>query len=252
MDPGSAGGGKAPDTDERELLVEVSGLTVRYGEVTALRDVSMQVGRGEIVGVLGPNGAGKSTLMRTIAGVHKAAAGQVRVAGEAVAGGVPERVAKKGLRLVPEGRRIFEPLTVEENLRMGAVAGGSALREELERAYSRFPILGERRSQSAGTLSGGEQQQLAIGRALMSRPRIILYDEPSLGLAPRIVDQILELVVALRSEGVTSVLVEQNARRALEISDRAYVLAAGSVAASGTARELAGSDLAAHYLGTGR
>ena len=237
---------------ERDVLVQVDDLTVRYGEVTALRGVSIEVGRGEIVGVLGPNGAGKSTLMRSIAGVHRPTSGRIVVAGAAVAGGAPEKVARRGLRLVPEGRRIFEPLTVEENLRVGSAVGGAALRDELEHAYSRFPILGERRRQSAGTLSGGEQQQLAIARALISHPRIILYDEPSLGLAPRIVDQILELIVSLRAEGVTSVVVEQNARRALDISDRAYVLAAGSVAASGTAADLIDSDLAAHYLGIGR
>ena len=247
-----------PDTDdpqgrlnagELDVLIKVDDLTVRYGEVTALRSVSMEVGRGEIVGVLGSNGAGKSTLMRSIAGVHRCASGSIVVAGAPVAGGAPEKVAHRGLRLVPEGRKIFEPLTVEENLRIGATVRGGALREELDRAYSRFPILGERRRQSGGTLSGGEQQQLAIARALMSHPRIILYDEPSLGLAPRFVDQILELIVSLRGEGVTSVVVEQNVSRALEISDRAYVLAAGSVAASGTAKELRGSDLAAHYLG---
>lgn len=243
---------RADATSAGELLVDVAGVTVRYGEVTALRDVDVTVARGEIVGVLGPNGAGKSTLMRTIAGVHRVQSGQVRVAGAPVVGGAPEKVARRGLRLVPEGRRIFEPLTVEENLRLGAVSGGSVLRDELESAYARFPILGERRAQSAGTLSGGEQQQLAIARALMSHPRIILYDEPSLGLAPRIVDQILELIVTLRDEGVTSVVVEQNASRALEISDRAYVLAAGSVAAAGSSAELSGSDLAAHYLGIGR
>jgi branched-chain amino acid transport system ATP-binding protein len=233
-------------------LVLVSDVTVRYDAVTALRDVSVSVFPGEIVGVLGPNGAGKSTLMATIAGVLKPVSGHVQVNGEPVAGGAPEKVARRGLRLVPEGRRIFGPLTVEENLRIGSPSSGGALRDELERAYDRFPILGERRRQAAGTLSGGEQQQLAIARALMASPTVILYDEPSLGLAPRIVDQIFELIVGLRDEGVTSVVVEQNATRALEMADRAYVLAAGSVTASGTSAEVAASDLAGHYLGTSR
>lgn len=234
-----------------ETVISASSLTVRYGAVTALRDVSVEVKRGEIVGVLGPNGAGKSTLMRTLAGVHKPAAGTVLFEGRPVAGGAPERAARAGLRLVPEGRRIFGPLTVEENLRLGSERRGAALRDDLEAAYERFPILGERRTQAAGTLSGGEQQQLAIARALMAHPRVILYDEPSLGLAPRIVDQIFSLIAHLRDEGVTSVLVEQNARLALEMSDRAYVLAAGVVTAEGRSSELAGLDLASLYLGRG-
>lgn len=233
-------------------LIRVAGVTVRYGAVTALRDVSIEVNPGEIVAVLGPNGAGKSTLMRTIAGVHKPTAGQVHLAGTPVESGFPERVARRGLRLVPEGRQIFGPMTVEENLRMGSPDSGAALHDQLERAYERFPILGERRRQAAGTLSGGEQQMLAIARALMAAPRVILYDEPSLGLAPRIVDQIFELIVGLRDEGVTSVVVEQNARRALAMSDRAYLLAAGSVKASGRSAEMAESDIAGHYLGTRR
>lgn len=234
-----------------ETVISASSLTVRYGAVTALRDVSVEVKRGEIVGVLGPNGAGKSTLMRTLAGVHKPASGTVLFEGRPVAGGAPERAARAGLRLVPEGRRIFGPLTVEENLRLGSERRGAALRDDLEAAYERFPILGERRTQAAGTLSGGEQQQLAIARALMAHPRVILYDEPSLGLAPRIVDQIFSLIAHLRDEGVTSVLVEQNARLALEMSDRAYVLAAGVVTAEGRSSELAGLDLASLYLGRG-
>ncbi|MEI6373421.1 MAG: ABC transporter ATP-binding protein [Actinomycetes bacterium] len=232
-------------------VIAVTSLTVRYGAVTALREVSLEVGRGEIVGVLGPNGAGKSTLMRTIAGVHKPVTGQVLLEGRPVVGGAPEKAARAGLRLVPEGRRIFGPLTVEENLRIGSMSRGSTLKDDLEAAYDRFPILGERRSQSAGTLSGGEQQQLAIARALMAHPTVILYDEPSLGLAPRIVDQIFELIAHLRDEGVTSVLVEQNARLALDLSDRAYVLGSGSITASGKSSDLAKIDLAQLYLGKG-
>jgi branched-chain amino acid transport system ATP-binding protein len=243
--------GVAPAAVSDETVIAVSSLTVRYGAVTALRDVSMEVRRGEIVGVLGPNGAGKSTLMRTLAGVHKPASGTVLFEGRPVVGGAPERVARVGLRLVPEGRRIFGPLTVEENLRLGSDRRGAALKDDLESVYDRFVILGERRTQAAGTLSGGEQQQLAIARALMAHPRVILYDEPSLGLAPRIVDQIMTLIAQLRDDGVTSVLVEQNARLALGLSDRAYVLAAGSVTTQGSSAELAGLDLAKLYLGHG-
>ena len=231
-------------------LVEVTGLTVRYGVVTALSGVDLDVGRGEIVAVLGPNGAGKSTLLRTIAGVHPAAHGMVRLDGWRIPAGSPERVAQAGLSLVPEGRRIFGALTVEENLRLGATPRPrSSEARNLDRMYGRFAVLGERRRQVAGTLSGGEQQQLAIARALMAEPRVILYDEPSLGLAPRIVDQIFGLIGELRDEGVTSVLVEQNARRALQLADRGAVLAGGRVVARGTSTELLNLDLSRLYFG---
>ena len=231
-------------------LVEVTGLTVRYGVVTALSGVDLDVGRGEIVAVLGPNGAGKSTLLRTIAGVHPAAHGMVRLDGWRIPAGSPERVAQAGLSLVPEGRRIFGALTVEENLRLGATPRPrSSEARNLDRMYGRFAVLGERRRQVAGTLSGGEQQQLAIARALMAEPRVILYDEPSLGLAPRIVDQIFGLIGELRDEGVTSVLVEQNARRALQLADRGAVLAGGRVVARGTSSELLNLDLSRLYFG---
>lgn len=231
-------------------LVEVTGLTVRYGVVTALSGVDLDVARGDIVAVLGPNGAGKSTLLRTIAGVHPAAYGTVRFDGRPVRAGSPERVARAGVSLVPEGRRIFGALTVEENLRLGATPRPrSSEARNLERMYGRFAVLGERRRQVAGTLSGGEQQQLAIARALMAEPRVILYDEPSLGLAPRIVDQIFELIGELRDEGVTSILVEQNARRALQLADRGYVLAGGHVVARGTSAELLDLDLSRLYFG---
>lgn len=231
-------------------LVEVTGLTVRYGVVTALSGVDLHVGQGEIVAVLGPNGAGKSTLLRTIAGVHPAAQGTIRLDGQPVRAGSPERVARAGVSLVPEGRRIFGALTVEENLRLGATPRPrSSEARNLDRMYSRFTVLGERRQQVAGTLSGGEQQQLAIARALMAEPRVILYDEPSLGLAPRIVDQIFALIGELRDEGVTSVLVEQNARRALQLADRGAVLSGGHVVASGTSAELLDLDLSRLYFG---
>ncbi|MEX2184181.1 MAG: ABC transporter ATP-binding protein [Chloroflexota bacterium] len=231
-------------------LLEVQGLTVRYGVVTALDGVDMTVARGEIVVVLGPNGAGKSTLLRTIAGVHPPAAGVVRLEDSALVGGSPEDVTRRGVSLVPEGRRIFAGLTVEENLRLGATPRpGATEAANLARMFDRFEVLRERRRQVAGTLSGGEQQQLAIARALMAEPRVILYDEPSLGLAPRIVDAIFQLIGELRDEGVTSILVEQNARRALALGDRGYVLSSGRVVAQGSATDLATMDLSSLYFG---
>ncbi|MBA3234364.1 MAG: ABC transporter ATP-binding protein [Chloroflexi bacterium] len=231
-------------------MLEVAGLTVRYGVVTAVAELDLRVERGEIVVVLGPNGAGKSTLLRTIAGVHRPAAGSVRFDGSALPSGVPENVARRGISLVPEGRRIFGELTVEENLRLGATPRPrDSEAANLEALYGRFAVLAERRRQVAGTLSGGEQQQLAIARALMAEPRLILYDEPSLGLAPRIVDQIFELIAELRDEGVTSLLVEQNAHRALGLADRAYVLSSGRVIAQGSATELDTTDLTRLYFG---
>jgi branched-chain amino acid transport system ATP-binding protein len=231
-------------------LLEVAGLTVRYGVVTALQDVDLHVEQGEIVVVLGPNGAGKSTLMRTIAGVHRPAAGLVRLDGERLPAGEAEAVTRRGVSLVPEGRRIFGALTVEENLRLGgAPRPRRAEAPNLDRVYDRFTILASRRRQVAGTLSGGEQQQLAIARALMAKPRLVLYDEPSLGLAPRIVDQIFDLIVELRNEGVTSLLVEQNARRALRFADRAYVLSSGRIVAAGLAADIGAQDLSRLYFG---
>lgn len=231
-------------------LLDVTGLTVRYGVVTALSDVTLQIYQGEVVVVLGPNGAGKSTLMRTIAGVHRPADGVVRLDGEPLPSGVPEKVARRGVSLVPEGRNIFGALTVEENLRLGAtpLSRRSEL-ENLEKTFDRFEVLGHRRHQVAGTLSGGEQQQLAIARALMAEPRLILYDEPSLGLAPKFADQIFDLIGELRDQGVTSVLVEQNARRALRLADRGYVLSSGRVVAQGTAGEFETKDLTRLYFG---
>ena len=218
--------------------------------VTALEAVDLEVRRGEIVVVLGPNGAGKSTLMRTIAGVHRPAAGDVRFDGAVLPSGVPEDVTRRGISMVPEGRRIFGGLTVEENLRLGGTPRPrSSVAPSLERIYDRFPVLAERRGQMAGTLSGGEQQQLAIARALMADARLVLYDEPSLGLAPKIVDRIFELIGELRAEGVTAILVEQHAQRALALGDRGYLLSSGRLVASGSAAELAAMDLSGVYFG---
>jgi len=244
--------GRTPGGSGPPLLV-VDGLTVAYGAVVAIRDVSLQVGRGEIVAALGPNGAGKTTLLRTLAGALKPQRGSVVFDGGALTGLVPEAVVRRGVALVPEGRHVFPNLTVQENLTIGGIARRDldASRTDTDRWLARFPILGERASQLAGTLSGGEQQQLAIARALMSRPRMLLLDEPSLGLAPIFVDRIFELIQELRNEGVTVLLVEQNVHRALEIADRAYVLSVGRIVASGATDRLVEGELERSYLGIG-
>jgi branched-chain amino acid transport system ATP-binding protein len=240
-----------PGASASEPLLVVEGLTVAYGAVVAVRDVSLQVEAGGIVAALGPNGAGKTTLLRGIAGALKAQGGSVTFDGRVLAGLAPEEVLRRGIALVPEGRHVFPKLTVEENLTIGGIAlkDRDQLREDADRWLTRFPILGERAKQLAGTLSGGEQQQLAIARALMSRPRMLLLDEPSLGLAPIFVDRIFELILELRTEGVTILVVEQNVHRALEIADRAYVLSVGSVVASGPTDQLLEGELERTYLG---
>ena len=234
-------------------LLDVAGLTVAYGAVVAVRDVSLSVARGEIVAALGPNGAGKSTLLRAIAGAQKPQRGTVTFDGRPLHGLTPEAVVRRGVALVPEGRHVFPNLTVQENLAIGGVARSDRdeMQADAERWLERFPILGDRSGQLAGTLSGGEQQQLAIARALMSRPRMLLLDEPSLGLAPLFVDRIFELVAELRSDGVTVLLVEQNVHRALDVADRAYVLSVGSVVASGATDTLVEGELERSYLGIG-
>lgn len=220
-------------------MLEVSALTTRYGAIAALRDADLHVGSGEVVGLIGPNGAGKTTLLNTIAGLLTPAAGQVRFEGQDVTGAAPERLLRAGLALVPEHRRIFPDLTVEENLKIGSITVSAADRHELlEEMAEQFPVLKLKWSNPAGYLSGGEAQQLAIARALMSRPRLIMMDEPSLGLAPVLVDVVFHLIDTLRSQGRTLLVVEQNATRMLEVSDRAYVLRSGEVVATGTGAEL--------------
>jgi branched-chain amino acid transport system ATP-binding protein len=235
-------------------LLAVEGLTVGYGSVLAVRGVSLEVGAGEIVAALGPNGAGKTTLLRALAGALKPRSGSIRFDGASIAGMTPEAVVRRGIALVPEGRHVFPKLTVEENLTIGGITRNDReeLRDDAQRWLARFPILGERAGQMAGTLSGGEQQQLAVARALMSRPRLLLLDEPSLGLGPIFVDRIFELVTELRAGGTTILLVEQNVHRALEIADRAYVLSVGSVVASGPTDGLIEGELERSYLGIGR
>ncbi len=223
------------------MLLEVSGLTTRYGSISALRDVSLSVGDGEVIGLIGPNGAGKTTLLNTVAGLLPPAAGTVVFDGADVTGAAPEQMLKSGLALVPEHRRIFADFTVAENLRIGGITLAAAERAEmLEEVVEVFPFLRNRWDAMAGYLSGGEAQQLAIARALMCRPRLLLMDEPSLGLAPVLVDAVFELIAELRDRGRTLLVVEQNAARMLDVADRAYVLRSGAVVGQG-----AGSGLLA-------
>jgi branched-chain amino acid transport system ATP-binding protein len=234
-------------------MLEVRNLQVRYGAIRAVRDVSLTVRRGELVALLGANGAGKSSTLLAIAGALKPAAGTIRLEGEEVTALSPEQMVKRGIAMVPETRDVFPDLTVAENLQLGAFVRRRDRAEvdaDRQALFDLFPILAERIDQPAGTLSGGEQQQLVIARAMMSRPKLLLLDEPSLGLAPAIVDKIFDMIVKLRATGVTILLVEQNAGKALRIADRAYVLSLGAIAAEGTADEIASaSDLKAIYLG---
>jgi branched-chain amino acid transport system ATP-binding protein len=233
-------------------LLVVRALAVRYGGIRAVKGIDLEVRAGEVVSLIGANGAGKSTTLRALAGLIPVAAGEAAFAGVPLAGVPTHRRVARGLALVPEGRGVFPRLTVEENLLMGAYTRDDrpSIRQGLERAYALFPRLGERKGQTAGTLSGGEQQMLAIGRALMGQPRLLMLDEPSLGLAPLLVEKIFETLGAVAAEGVTLLLVEQNARRALELSDRAYVLESGRVAFSGDAAALlADPRVRAAYLG---
>lgn len=221
-------------------MLEVSDLKVAYGAVSALRGVSLRVGQGEIVTVIGSNGAGKSTLMRTISGVVRASSGTVTLDGDAVLGLPSSKMITRGLVMVPEGRHVFGDMSISDNLDLGAYYRRDrvAIRQDRERMLSLFPILRERLRTPAGRLSGGQQQMVAIGRALMSRPRLLLLDEPSLGLAPAIVQQLGGIIADLNRDGTTILLVEQNARMALRLAHRAYVIANGVIARSGTGAEL--------------
>jgi branched-chain amino acid transport system ATP-binding protein len=234
-------------------MLKISELSARYGRVTALRSVSLEVGRGEIVAIVGPNGAGKSTTMATITGTVTPSGGTIELEGQSLVGLAPERIVRLGIALVPEGRQIFSSLSVAENLELGTTSrkDRSAAKEDIERELDRFPILRTYYRTSAAKLSGGEQQQLAIARALLSRPKLLLLDEPSLGLAPIMIDRVFETLVQLREDGVTVLLVEQNATRAVALADRSYVLRTGRVALSGSRDELLRTaDFAAAYLGT--
>jgi len=236
-------------------MLELNDIHARYGAITALRGVSISVNQGELVALLGVNGAGKSTTLATIAGVMHPWQGSILFEGNSILGKSPEQIARLGISLVPEGRDIFPSLTVEENLRLGAYTRSekSEYRRNLGEVFELFPVLKERLQQPGGTLSGGEQQQLAIARALMSSPRLLMLDEPSLGLAPALVDQIFELVARLHQRGVTILLVEQNVVRTLEIADRAYVMNTGLIESQGTPQQLrAQADIEGIYMGVRR
>ena len=234
-------------------MLEVQDLEVRYGAIRAVRGVSLSVADGELVTLLGANGAGKSSTLLAIAGALRAAAGQIRLGDTAITTLSPERRVRQGIAMVTETRDVFPDLTVAENLRLGAfVRRGEpeTMAEDHTRMMALFPVLAERGDQAAGTLSGGEQQMLVIARAMMSRPKLLLLDEPSLGLAPAIVDRIFEMILELKKAGLTILLVEQNASKALEVADRAYELRLGEVAAAGSVAEIAAAtDLKALYLG---
>ena len=234
-------------------MLEVVDLDVRYGPIRAVKGISLSVADAEMVALLGANGAGKSSTLLAIAGALHHTSGRITLGDEDVSDLSPERMVRKGLAMVPETRDVFPDLTVAENLALGAFTqryDRAAVTEMRERMLALFPILAERADQAAGTLSGGEQQMLVIARAMMSRPQILLLDEPSLGLALTIVDRIFEMIVQLKDMGLTILLVEQNAGKALEVADRAYVMRLGEIAASGSAAEIAGSyDLRALYLG---
>jgi branched-chain amino acid transport system ATP-binding protein len=240
-----------PSTDEALLVVE--GLASHYGPIRALSDVSLTVRQGELVAIVGANGAGKSTLLRSLSAVQPKSAGTVRFAGTDITRLPPHKVVAHGICHAPEGRQVFAPLSVEDNLRLGAYPHRRDriwLEREIERVYEIFPILRERRTQLAGTLSGGQQQMLSIGRALLGRPRLLLLDEPSMGLAPLLVEEIFRVVQELNRAGVTVLLVEQNARAALRIAHHGYVLETGRVVMSASARELLADEAVRKaYLG---
>lgn len=232
-------------------MLQLQNISVSYGAIQALENVSLNVEEGEIVALIGANGAGKSTTLRTISGLTHPSAGKVLFHEQDITRVGPSKVVWLGISHVPEGRRVFARMSVEENLEMGAyVRKGSETRESIERVYERFPRLRERRTQPAGTLSGGEQQMLAMGRALMSKPRLLLMDEPSMGLAPMLVREIFAIIKELNEAGTTILLVEQNAHMALSIASRAYVLETGSIVLSGNAADLAGNqEVRKAYLG---
>ena len=234
-----------------EPILKVSDINVYYGAIHAIKGVSFEVNPGEIVTLIGTNGAGKSTTLQTISGLLHSRTGSIEFLGESLMGIPAHKIVAKGLAQVPEGRRIFLQMTVEENLQMGAYTrSGAGIDQDLEKVYTYFPRLMERRRQIAGTLSGGEQQMLAMGRALMSRPKLLMLDEPSMGLAPILVEQIFEIIRTLHKAGTTILLVEQNAQAALSIADRGYVLETGRIVTSGTGQELLASpEIKRAYLG---
>ena len=232
-------------------ILKVDNINVYYGAIHAIKGISFHVNEGEVVTLIGANGAGKSTTLQTISGLLRSRTGSIEFCGENISKLPPHKIVERGLAQVPEGRRIFLQMTVQENLDMGAYTqSGGSVEAELEKVFDQFPRLKERRKQVAGTLSGGEQQMLAMGRALMSRPKLLMLDEPSMGLAPILVEQIFEIIQRLHESGTTILLVEQNAQMALSVADRAYVMETGTISLSGTGKELAESDSVRRaYLG---
>ena len=232
-------------------ILKVDNINVYYGAIHAIKGISFEVNEGEIVTLIGANGAGKSTTLQTVSGLLRSRTGSIEFNGENISHVPAHKLVYKGLAQVPEGRRIFLQMSVEENLEMGAFTQKNAgIDADLESVYEQFPRLRERKKQIAGTLSGGEQQMLAMGRALMSHPKLLMLDEPSMGLAPRLVEQIFDIIRQLHKNGTTILLVEQNAQMALSVADRAYVLETGKITLSGTGKELAESDeVRKAYLG---
>ncbi|MDF2874912.1 MAG: livF 7 [Sporomusa sp.] len=234
------------------VMLKVDNINVYYGAIHALKGISVEVNQGEIVTLIGANGAGKSTTLRTISGLLKPKTGQIAFEGQNIAGVPAQNIVKLGISQVPEGRRVFAHMSVLENLELGAYLRSDTkeIKADMDNVFARFPRLGERRSQLSGTLSGGEQQMLAMGRALMSRPRILLLDEPSMGLAPLLVKEIFSIIKDINQTGTTILLVEQNAHMALSIANKAYVLETGRIILSGDAKELAASEeIRKAYLG---
>ncbi|MGX7124996.1 ABC transporter ATP-binding protein [Enterococcus viikkiensis] len=232
-------------------MLKIENLSVHYGMIQAVRDVSFEVNQGEIVSLIGANGAGKTTILRTISGLIQPSKGTIRFEGNPIQKRAPRKIVAEGISQVPEGRHVFSGLTVLENLEMGAyLRKDGSLKEDYEHVYEKFPILKERLAQDASTLSGGEQQMLAMGRALMSKPRLLLLDEPSMGLAPIFIKEIFNIIQEIKEQGTTVLLIEQNAKMALSIADRGYVLETGKVVLSGTGQELLDSDeVKKAYLG---
>ncbi len=231
-------------------MLKIDDLRVNYGGIEAVKGISFDVPEGQIVTLIGANGAGKSTTLRTVAGLIKPATGRIHLQAEDITGIAPDKIVSKGITLVPEGRHVFPDLTVLENLKIGAYLRTDSLEDDLNWVYELFPRLKERSWQAAGTLSGGEQQMLAVGRALMSRPKLMMMDEPSLGLAPLVVKDIFSIIKKINDQGVTILLIEQNANMALHIADTAYVLETGRLTLSGTGRELLNNEqVKKAYLG---